>query len=56
MQKTVKYLKIQVSSRFENSIEYYLSIKEYFATFFFLDRSIFHKHEIKIIVELAKTF
>ena len=34
MQKTVKYLKIQASSWSENSIEYYLSIKEYFATFF----------------------
>ena len=53
MQKTIKYLKIQQSSRSENIIEYCLSINEYFTTFL-LSRSIFHKHEMKIIVELAK--
>ena len=34
MHKTAKYFKVQESSRSENFMEYYLSKKEYFATFF----------------------
>ena len=34
LQKILKSLRIQESSRSKNSTEYYLSTKEYFATFF----------------------
>ena len=52
-EKTLKCLKIKEKLRSENSTEYYL--QRNILLLFFLPRSIFHKHKIEKIVELART-
>ena len=53
VEKTLKCLKIKEKLRSENSTEYYL--QRNILLHFFLLQSIFHKHKIKKIVELART-